>query len=62
MDKVLRVTNKLVNDMVVLNPDKITTTIATSWAPAPVNLVFAENGVIKVHPDMVNILLLHLAT
>lgn len=53
-DKVRRVIRRLVNDMVVLTPDNITVIIAISCAPKPVKRVFDENGVIKVHPDMVN--------
>jgi hypothetical protein len=56
---VLLVINKLVNDMVVLTPAKITDTTATSWLPIPVNLVLLENGVIKAHPDIVNVLFEH---
>jgi hypothetical protein len=58
-DKVLRVINKLVKEIVVLIPDKITLIIAISCAPAPVYLIFDENGVIKVQPDIVKIALLH---
>jgi len=49
-----------VNDIVVDKPDNNTVIIATSCAPKPVNRVLAENGVIKVHPDIVDILLEHL--
>lgn len=59
-DKVLRVINKFVNDMVVLTPESITVIIAISCAPSPVNLVLDENGVIKVQPDIVKLELLDL--
>ena len=60
MDKVRLVINKLVNEIVVLTPDSKTTIIEISWAPKPVYWVFAEKGVIKVHPDIVKILFEHL--
>ena len=59
MLNVLFVINKFVNDKVVLTPAKITLTIATSWLPIPVNLVFEENGATNVHPASVNVLLEH---
>lgn len=52
-DRVRRVISRLVNEMVVLTPDKITVMIAMSCAPIPVKRVLDENGVMKVHPDMV---------
>jgi hypothetical protein len=52
IDNVRRVINKLVNEMVVLNPDNKTLIIAISCAPNPVNCVFDEKGVIKVQPDI----------
>ena len=58
--KVLRVISKLVKDIVVLTPAKITLTIATSWLPIPVNFVLHENGATKVHPAIVNVRLEHL--
>jgi hypothetical protein len=61
-DKVLRVINKLVNEIVVLTPDKITLIMAISWAPIFVKRVLDENGVINVQPDIVNVPLLHLLT
>ena len=57
-DNVRLVISKLVNDIVVLKPDKITLIIAMSCAPKPVNLVLDEKGVIKVQPDIVNVELL----
>jgi len=48
-----------VNEIVVLTPANITPIIAISWLPTPVYLVFDENGVIKVHPLIVNVLLEH---
>lgn len=60
IDSVRRVISKFVKDIVVLIPDSSTTTIDMSWAPKPVYCVFAEKGVIKVQPDMVNILFEHL--
>jgi hypothetical protein len=59
IDKVLLVINKLVKDTVVLIPDSRTLNIAKSCAPKPVNRVFEEKGVIKVHPDIVDIELEH---
>ena len=56
IDKVRRVINKFVNEIVVLKPDRRTVMIPISWAPNPVYWVFAENGVINVHPDIVKIL------
>jgi len=38
----------------VLTPDNITVIMAISCAPKPVKRIFDENGVIKVHPDIVN--------
>lgn len=57
-DSVRLVINKLVNEIVVLTPDKITLIIAISWAPKLVKRVFDENGVINVHPAIVNVELL----
>jgi hypothetical protein len=39
----------------VLKPEIRALKIAKSWAPKPVYLTLEENGVIKVHPDIVNI-------
>ena len=58
--KVRLVTNKLVNEIVLLTPAKITAKIKISCAPTPVYLVHDENGVINVHPAVVNALFEHL--
>lgn len=50
------------NDIVVLNPDNKTTTIAVSYNPNPVYSKFDENGVINVHPETVSKLFEHLTT
>jgi len=60
MANVRRVINKFVNEIVVLTPAKMTDTIKISWLPIPVYLVFEENGVINVHPAVVNVLFEHL--
>jgi len=60
IDKVLLVINKLVNDIVVLTPAKITDTINKSCVPKPVYFKLQENGVIKVQPAAVNVLFEHL--
>ena len=52
--------SKLVKDIVVVTPAKITETMAASILPKAVNRIALENGGIKVHPAMVNVLLLHL--
>jgi hypothetical protein len=57
--KVLLVTNRLVNETVVLTPAKITLIIKISCAPIPVYLVQDENGVIKVHPAVTKALFEH---
>jgi len=49
------VISKLVNDIVVLIPAKITLTMAMSWLPTPVNFVLHENGATKVHPAIVKV-------
>ena len=59
-ESVRRVINKLVKDIVVLTPDKITLIIAMSCAPKPVKRVLLEKGVINVHPAMVKVELLDL--
>lgn len=59
-DSVRRVISRLVNDIVVLTPDKITLIIAISWAPIPVKRVLLEKGVIKVQPAIVRVELLAL--
>jgi hypothetical protein len=61
IDKVLLVIRRFVKETVVLTPAKITLKIATSCAPAPVNLKLPEKGVINVHPDIVKIELGHFA-
>eukprot|EP01015_Nassula_variabilis_P002660 TRINITY_DN1154_c0_g1_i13.p1 TRINITY_DN1154_c0_g1~~TRINITY_DN1154_c0_g1_i13.p1 ORF type:complete len:278 (+),score=-17.42 TRINITY_DN1154_c0_g1_i13:2-835(+) len=58
--KVRLVIRRLVNDMVVVTPAKMTDTIAASILPQAVNLTALENGGIKVHPAIVKVLLLHL--
>lgn len=60
--KVRLVTNKLVTDIVVLIPAKITPKINISWTPKPVNLKSEEKGVINVHPATVCVALEHFAT
>lgn len=57
--KAFFVTNKLVNDIVVLTPANITAIISISWLPNPVNFTLDENGVIKAHPATVNVLSEH---
>ena len=57
--KVRRVISKLVKEIVVLIPAKITEIIAISCVPTPVNFVFEENGVMKAQPDNVKVLLEH---
>ena len=59
MLKVRRVINKFVNEIVVLTPANITPIIAISWLPTPVYFTLDENGVIKVHPLIVKVRLLH---
>lgn len=59
-ESVRRVISRLVKEIVVLTPDKITLIIAMSCAPKPVNRVLLENGVIKVHPAIVRVELLAL--
>lgn len=41
--------------MVVLTPANITLTIAMSWLPTPVYLVFEENGAMNVQPASVSV-------
>jgi hypothetical protein len=53
--KVLLVINKLVKDIVVVIPAKITETINISWLPIPVYFVLDENGVINVQPATVKV-------
>jgi hypothetical protein len=60
--KVLLVINKLVKDIVVLTPAKITEIIKISWLPTPVYFVFDENGVINVHPAVVKTRFEHFVT
>jgi hypothetical protein len=60
MASVRLVTNKLVNDIVLLIPAKITAIISTSCEPIPVYLVADENGVINVQPAVTKALLEHL--
>jgi len=49
------VINKFVKLTVVLTPEINALIIAKSCAPNPVYFGFEENGVIKVHPDIVKI-------
>jgi hypothetical protein len=56
---VLLVTNKLVNEIVVLIPAKITDNSNISCAPTAVYFFEEENGVIKVHPAVVCVLSEH---
>jgi hypothetical protein len=60
--KVLLVINKLVNEIVVLTPAKITATINKSWLPTLVYLVLQEKGVIKAQPAVTDVLSEHLVT
>jgi hypothetical protein len=62
IDKVLLVINKLVKPIVVVIPEKITAKIIISCPPKPVYLGLEENGVIKVQPDNVKVLLEHFVT
>ena len=59
---VLLVIKRFVNDTVELTPAKITATISKSWLPILVNLVLHENGVIKAHPAVTEVLSEHLVT
>ena len=56
---VLLVINKLVKPTVELTPAKITLMIKISWLPIPVYFVLEENGVTKVQPAVVKVLLEH---
>ena len=56
---VLLVTNRLVNDTVVLTPANITLIIKISCAPIPVYFVQEENGVMNVHPAVTRALFEH---
>ena len=60
LPKHLLVSRRLVNDKVELIPAIIVVNIIASWAPGPVNRSELEKGVIKVHPAVVNVGLLHL--
>jgi hypothetical protein len=60
--KMRRVTNKFVNDIVVLIPATITDIKRMSCDPTPVNLISDENGVINVHPLVVNVEFEHRTT
>jgi hypothetical protein len=57
---VLLVTNRFVNETVVLTPAKITLIISISCAPIPVYFVHEEKGVMKVHPAVTSALFEHL--
>jgi hypothetical protein len=59
IDNVRRVTNKLVNDIVLLIPAATTAKINKSWEPTPVYFVEEEKGVIKVQPAVVKALFEH---
>jgi hypothetical protein len=60
--KVRLVTSKLVTDIVVLTPAKITPKISISCTPKPVKRKSEEKGVINVHPATVCVALEHFAT
>jgi len=60
IDRVRLVINKLVKETVVLIPEIKPLIIAKSCDPKPVNLTLEENGVTKVHPDIVKIEFEHL--
>jgi hypothetical protein len=62
LPKHLLVSSRLVKDSVVLAPAIIVVNIIASCAPGPVNLNELESGVINVHPDIVNVGLLHLSS
>jgi hypothetical protein len=53
------VINRLVKEIVVLKPARMTLKSKASCAPTPVNLVWADNGATKVQPDVVNVLFEH---
>jgi hypothetical protein len=53
------VINKLVKEIVVLIPASTTLNNKISCAPTPVYLVCEDIGVIKVQPDVVNVLFEH---
>ena len=57
-DSVRRVISKLVKEIVVLTPDRMTLIIAMSCAPRPVKRVLLEKGVIKVQPAITRVELL----
>jgi hypothetical protein len=59
---VLLVIKRLVNEIVVLTPAKITEIIKISCVPTPVYFIFDESGVIKVQPAAVNTRFEHLVT
>lgn len=52
-ERVRLVIKRFTVEMVVLTPDSITPITARSCEPKPVNLIFEENGVIKVQPTVV---------
>jgi hypothetical protein len=56
------VINKLVNDIVVLIPAKITDNIKTSCEPTPVYFKLELNGVIKVQPAVTSVRAEHFDT
>ena len=59
LPKHLLVSKRLVNDRVELTPAIIVVKMIASCAPGPVNRRELENGVMKVHPAVVNVGLLH---
>ena len=61
-DSVRRVMSRLVKDIVVLTPDRMTLIIAISWAPNPVKRVLLEKGVINVQPAITSVELLALGS
>ena len=56
---VRRVINKLVNEIVVVIPAKITEMMAASILPIPVKRIELEKGGINVQPASVNVLFVH---
>lgn len=61
-DRVRRVISRLVKDIVVLTPERMTLIIAISWAPRPVKRVLLENGVMNVQPAITRVELLALGS
>lgn len=59
LPKQRRVRSRFVNDRVELTPAIIVVNMIASWAPGPVKRSELENGVMKVHPAVVKVGLLH---